>query len=60
METTAFVFGIMGFVLGAGAMNKFSSLQKEFKKLKKTFFGKLIIIDAINVNCKFIINECSC
>ncbi len=36
METTAFVFGIMGFVLGAGAMNKFSSLQKEFEKLKKS------------------------
>lgn len=36
METTAFAFGIMGFMFGAAALNKFSTLQKEFEKLKKS------------------------
>ena len=33
METVGYVFGIMGFVFGAAALNKVKSLKKEFDQL---------------------------
>ena len=36
MESMGYVFGIMGFVIGAAALNKVTSLKKEFDQLKQS------------------------
>lgn len=50
MENLGFIFGLFGFIVGAGAWQQITSLKKDFESLKKNLEDSGVIREKIEPN----------